>query len=170
MRRIVVSERESEKSEEIRRIPRLLRSFCRFSAWLAFDGTANRGANSLSASLEERNCSADLARTAENSGAVQLLPVARICCPLAPIVCISWQDSLPACEEQVFAAQSEAHIGAISKARPVSSARAETCMVQIRTWREFFIDICFTLRCAMRAVNYCGVVLAVRVFGRPHSF
>jgi hypothetical protein len=152
MRRIVVHRGESDDSNGMRGTPRRCGLARKSSSSNCGELLRITGAVGLRAPSESKYSSSALTSTAEKSLRPQTLLGATSCgLPSAPVVAISWHCSWRAPEAQLFAAQSGAHTGAITKASTVKKASTAAFAGRGRTGIEGFIPRSALWRSCSRA-------------------
>jgi hypothetical protein len=140
MRRTMVRRTESDDSSGTRRTPRRRGPMRKLSSPNSGERLRICGAAGFRAPPESKYSSSSLTSTAEKSPTPQVLPGATSCgWPSAPRVAISWHCSWRAPEAQLFAAQSGAHTGAITKASTVKKASKAAFAGRARTGIVLFI-------------------------------
>jgi|HubBroStandDraft_3_1064219.scaffolds.fasta_scaffold45027_2 hypothetical protein len=139
MRRMVVNRRESDDSNGMRCTPGGRGPMRQLSSPNAGEPLSTPGAAAVRAPCESKY-SSGLTSTAEKSLTPQALPGAASCGrPSAPVVAISWHCCGRTPEAQLFAAQSGAHTGAVTKASTVKKASTAEFAGRARTGIAWFI-------------------------------
>jgi hypothetical protein len=140
MRRMVVPRRESGDSNGTRCTPRRRGPMPKLSSPNSGERLSITGAAGFRAPCESKYSSSSLTSTAEKSLTPQALPGATSCGWASTlVVAISWHCSCRAPEAQLFAAQSGAHTGAITKASTVKKASTAAFAGRARTGIVSFI-------------------------------